>query len=408
MIKGKGIPYGWERKSLRDLATINYGKSPAKILAVDGTYPVVGTGGTERLGNDYLYEGNSIILGRKGTIDRVHFVTGRFWTIDTAYYLSDFTESLPFWLFYFLQTIDLRQLNEATGVPSLSRDLLYKMEIQVPPIPEQTKIAEILSMVDRAIEQTEAMIAKQQRIIAGLMQDLLTCGIDEFGNIRTEQTHQFKDSPLGRIPVEWEVKKLSELVDESITYGIVQAGEHIEDGIPYIRTGDMAGESIKVDKLLRTSKKIANSYKRSTVFFGDIVFALRATVGKVLSVSKELEGANLTQGTAKISPKDSIEPMFLLWALRTEKVQTQIRLHQKGTTFMEITLNDLRSIEVPIPMGRDEQMLISKKLNMQNKLRLDYIQSLRKLRSLKSSLIKDLLTGKKRVNALLNETGVTV
>ena len=74
--------------------------------------------------------------------------------------------------------------------------------------PEQTKIAEILSTVDRAIEQTEALIAKQQRIKTGLMQDLLTRGIDEHGNLRSEQTHKFKDSPLGRIPVEWDAKEL--------------------------------------------------------------------------------------------------------------------------------------------------------------------------------------------------------
>ena len=74
--------------------------------------------------------------------------------------------------------------------------------------PEQTKLAEILSTVDRAIEQTEASIAKQQRIKTGLMQDLLTRGIDEHGNLRSESTHKFKNSPLGKIPVEWNVEAL--------------------------------------------------------------------------------------------------------------------------------------------------------------------------------------------------------
>ena len=111
-------PEGWQNKSLRQLATINYGRSPSGILAEDGLYPVVGTGGEDRAGINYLHDGDSIIMGRKGTIDRVHFATGRFWVIDTAYYLSNFDKSLPRWLFYFLQTLDLRQLNEATGVPS--------------------------------------------------------------------------------------------------------------------------------------------------------------------------------------------------------------------------------------------------------------------------------------------------
>jgi type I restriction enzyme S subunit len=170
----------------------------------------------------------------------------------------------------------------------------------------------------------------------------------------------------------------------------------------------MAGETINAAQLLKTSERIAKSYKRSAVFSGDIIFALRATVGKVLPVSKELEGSNLTQGTAKISPKKSIESTFLLWALRTAVVQDQIRLHQKGTTFMEITLADLRSIEVALPIMWDEQSSISEKLTTHDDLRLQYIQNRQKLHSLKTALMQDLLTGKKRVNALLNDTEVII
>ena len=184
--------------------------------------------------------------------------------------------------------------------------------------------------VDQAIDQTEALIAKHQRIKTGLMQDLLTRGIDEDGNLRSEDTHEFKDSPLGSIPVEWEVKELNDLVDEPITYGIVQAGPHIENGIPYIRTGDMAGEVIQISRLLRTSPQIANSYKRSSIYPGDTIFALRATVGKVLPVNEELSGANISRGVAKISPRDTVDSTFLLWAMRTFQVQNTIRLEPKG------------------------------------------------------------------------------
>ena len=296
---------------------------------------------------------------------------------------------------------------QAINQASINQETLNELLLELPlNKPEQTKIAEVLSTVDQAIEQTEALIAKQQRIKTGLMQDLLTCGIDEHGNLRSEQTHEFKDSPLGRIPVEWEIKRLSELVDEGITYGIVQAGPNIENGVPYIRTGDMSGETINAAQLLKTSERIAKSYKRSAVFSGDIVFALRATVGKVLPVSKELEGSNLTQGTAKISPKKSIESTFLLWALQTAVVQDQIRLHQKGTTFMEITLADLRSIEVALPIMQDEQSTISENLTKHDDLRLQYIQNRQKLHSLKTALMQDLLTGKKRVTPLLKDTEV--
>ena len=380
--------------------TINYGRDPSPILDDDGKYPVIGTSDNERMGNGFLYDGESVVLGRKGTIDRVHFVSGRFWTIDTAYFLSKFNNALPKWLYYFLTSIDFRSLNEATGVPSLSRDLLYTIKIPTPPKAEQTEIANFLSTVDCAIAQTESLIAKQQRIKTGLMQDLLTCGIDEHGNLRCEQTHQFKDSPLGRIPVGWEVRELIDLVDEPITYGIVQAGPPIEDGIPYIRTGDMSGETIQVSQLLRTSPQIAESYKRSSIYSGDIVFALRATVGKVLPVNEELSGANLTQGTAKISPRDSVDPIFLLWAMRTSQVQNAIRLEQKGTTFMEITLGDLRRIKLAFPKEKYEQFVIGEQLKLHERLRRDSLEQKRKLQSIKTALMQDLLTGKRRVTKL--------
>ena len=95
---------------------------------------------------------------------------------------------------------------------------IEKLDVPTPPPDEQAKIAEVLSTVDRAIEQTEALIAKQQRIKTGLMQDLLTRGIDEHGNLRSEQTHKFKDSPLGRIPVEWDIASVGS-VTKSVTSG---------------------------------------------------------------------------------------------------------------------------------------------------------------------------------------------
>ena len=204
--------------------------------------------------------------------------------------------------------------------------------------------------------------------------------------------------------MEWEVKMLRDLVDEDITYGIVQAGPHIENGVPYIRTGDMANDVIDVKTLLRTSIQIAESYKRSTVRCRDIVFALRATVGKVLPVTKELDGANLTQGTAKISPKESIDSNFFLWVMRSSKVQDEIRIDLKGTTFMEITLGNLRKITLALPKKKPEQTVIGEKLEKLDCLRRSYERHLDKLHSLKTALMQDLLTGKVRVTPLLTKS----
>ena len=124
--------------------------------------------------------------------------------------------------------------------------------IPVAPKPEQTKIAEILSTVDRAIEQTKALIAKQQRIKTSLMQDLLTRGIDEHGNLRSEQTHQFKDSPLGWIPMEWERGYFESCISGSPKNGIYKPqSAYGEQGAPIIRIDAFGhGDRIKAQSLV--------------------------------------------------------------------------------------------------------------------------------------------------------------
>lgn len=208
------------------------------------------------------------------------------------------------------------------------------------------------------------------------------------------KTEEFKDSAVERIPKDWQIKTLEECVcpDAQITYGIVQAGPHIEDGIPYIRTGDMAGDKLKLEGLLRTSPKIALSYRRSEVKTGEIVCAIRATVGKVLEVPPELDGANLTQGTARISPNHNINNRFLLWVLRSSYAQRQFNLAVKGTTFAEITLENLRKIKVPLPSSQEEQEKISAILDTVDEAIARTSSLIIKLKQTKAGLLQDLLT----------------
>lgn len=159
-----------------------------------------------------------------------------------------------------------------------------------------------------------------------------------------------KHTAVGEIPLDWECLRLSKLVkaDKPIVYGIVQAGEHIRDGIPYIRSTDVGGR-ILVESLKRTSLKIAQKYRRSTVSNGDIVFSLRGNIGETSLVPAELSGANLTQGTARVSIGKAYSAAFIQYALHDQHVHRRILAVAKGSTFQEITLEDLRNVELPIP-----------------------------------------------------------
>ena len=375
------LPSKWTVRALRDLATINYGRNPSAILDHDGEYPVYGTSGSERQGTSYLYDGESIILGRKGTIDRVHFADGRFWTIDTAYYLSDFKDSVPKWLYYFLCSIDLQALNEATGVPSLSRDLLYKIPTLTPPPCEQSKIAEVLSTLDRTLEQTEALIVKLQRIRTGLMQDFFTHGIDEHGNLRSEQTHKFKDSPLGRVPAKWEVPTVDQIA--SVTTG----DKDTQDADP----------SAEYPFFVRsqTIEKIA-SYS----FDGEAVL----TAGDGIGTGKVFHYFNgrfdFHQRVYCIhSFSDDVLGYYFFCYFQTHFMARVAQFSAKGSVD-SVRQHMITKMHVPKP-GRNEQAQVVNILRTSAKKIGDHTASLRKLRHLKAGLMQDLLTGDRQVTALL-------
>src|SRR5690554_1057120 len=151
----------WELKTFEELFSIGSGKDYKHLE--EGEIPVYGSGGYMLSVNDYLYDGESVCIGRKGTIDNPIFLTGKFWTVDTLFYTHDFNECIPKFIFYVFLNINWLNHNEASGVPSLSKKNLYKIETAVPPTKEeQQKIASCLSAVDELITAQQDKIEQLQ------------------------------------------------------------------------------------------------------------------------------------------------------------------------------------------------------------------------------------------------------
>lgn len=168
------IPDEWDAPSLKTLCKVEYGRSPNDIKKLDSGNPIYGTGGIVGFTNSSLCDGPSVLVGRKGTIDKVQFVEQPFWAIDTTFYSTSHQGVLPEWLYRCLCNIDLRSLNEASGVPSLSRSSIECLHITVPPLSEQKKIARILSTVDRKLALIDQQITATQTLKKGLMQKLFS------------------------------------------------------------------------------------------------------------------------------------------------------------------------------------------------------------------------------------------
>lgn len=121
-----------------------------------------------------MYDKPSVLIGRKGTIDRPQYQDSPFWTVDTLFYSELGNQAYPKFMYYKFLTIDWRSHNEASGVPSLNAATIENIEIQCPGIEEQTAIATVLSDMDAEIEALEARRGKTRQIKQGMMQELLT------------------------------------------------------------------------------------------------------------------------------------------------------------------------------------------------------------------------------------------
>ena len=166
------IPVHWEVKALKRLAKICNGQDHKKVWDENGKYPIIGTGGTFGYTDSYLHEGPSVILGRKGTIDKPMFYSGKIWTVDTLFYTHSFKNVFPKFIFNQFQRINWKEYNEASGVPSLSKSTIEKIEISIPCLAEQTQIANFLSAIDAKIKQTDLQIAKTEQWKRGLLQQM--------------------------------------------------------------------------------------------------------------------------------------------------------------------------------------------------------------------------------------------
>lgn len=202
------------------------------------------------------------------------------------------------------------------------------------------------------------------------------------------------------VPNGWNTLALSEITKEKISYGIVQAGPHVDDGIPYIKSADVGGE-IDVDSLQRTAKEIHHKYRRSSVHPNDIVFSLRGNIARTSIVPTSLQEANLTQGTARISVNDKNDTKFVYYKLASTPILNRINALSKGSTFKEISLEELRKVKLPLP-PLEEQRKIAKILSTWDKAISTTERLIDNSKQQKKALMQQLLTGKKR---LLDDSG---
>ena len=213
---------------------------------------------------------------------------------------------------------------------------------------------------------------------------------------------------IGKIPRHWEEKPLKSLTPDSrpIMYGIVLPGPNVEDGVPIVKGGDVAPGRLRLDLLNKTTQEIESRYIRSRLLGGDLVYAIRGSIGMVEVVPDEVEGANLTQDAARISPGPMVSGRWLLYALRSKTTFSQLDAGATGATIRGINIRDLKRAVVQVP-PLTEQRNIAAYLDEETDKVIALIERVRyhieKLTEYRTALISAAITGKIDVREEIQE-----
>lgn len=164
----------WPTVPLGSVLKVKNGRNQREVEVPFGRYPILATGGEIGRTNTPLYSKPSVLIGRKGTINRPQFQESPFWTVDTLFYTEVSARADARYLYYLCTTIDWMSLNEATGIPSLTGRRIESVEVLLPSLDEQQHISAVLKDADELIASLERLIAKKRNIKQGLMQELLT------------------------------------------------------------------------------------------------------------------------------------------------------------------------------------------------------------------------------------------
>lgn len=180
-----------------DVLTIINGKNQKKVENPNGKYPIYGSGGIMGYADDYICEANTVIIGRKGSINNPLFVKTRFWNVDTAFGLcADPGKLQPKYLYYFCEKFDFEQLNTTVTIPSLTRANLLKVEIPLPPFDEQRKIAAVLDKVSDLIAKRRQQLDRLDELVKFRFIELFG---DVIRNSKSWQMRVFADIASSRL-----------------------------------------------------------------------------------------------------------------------------------------------------------------------------------------------------------------
>lgn len=331
-----------EWKKLGDVCEVLRGKRLTKSQLNDKIgYPVL-HGGSTPMGYyaEFNRKANTTVVVNTGNAGSVFFYDKKFWSSDACFSLYPDKEIMDKYLYLYIYGCEriLKGKIRAGAMPTIDAKVVEDLIIPIPSLSEQKRIVGILDTFTSSIENLKQQIVE-----------------------RRKQFEHYRDQLLDLEGKEVVIKTLEEVVssDCSLSYGIVQPGDDVIDGIPVVRPVDLISRYIKLEGLKRTDKQISDSYKRTILKGDEILFCVRGTTGVMGLATSELRGCNVTRGIVPISFDNEITKLFVYYQLKSYRLQRMIEEKTNGTALRQINIKDLRLLSLIFPSLEEQSRIVS-------------------------------------------------
>lgn len=394
----------WHRKNLGTICHLAYGKNLPTTLFTSEGFKVFGANSIIGYYSKYTHEDAEVLVSCRGEYSGViNFSEPKSYITNNSIVCILKLDLDKRFLFYALKNIPRQTFVSGSAQPQVVIQDLENIELYYPESkPEQTRIAQILSTIDRAIAQTEALIAKYQRIKTGLMQDLLTRGIDEHGRIRSKATHRFVVKNGIEVPEEWEVRELGTLCEMKGRIGwqgytVNDLSDDASD--PTVIGGTQISKEHKLDFTKPVYLKRQKYLEAPEIFvkYGDIVLVKTGnTIGKTALIDQKIGDATINPNTVILRDFKDITNRFLYLVMISEYFQKSLWDFVFVGAQPSVNQTNMKTIKIPLPNPNEQIKIAGTFFALTNQIEAERIK-LSKLQSLKTGLMQDLLSGRVRV-----------
>ncbi len=395
------IPMHWKVAPFKRKININNGKDYKDFLDAE-IYPVMGSGGCFAYCSQYMYDGEALLLGRKGTIDKPIYINEKFWVVDTMFYAIPHKDLCCKFAYYMALTFPFNLYSTATALPSMTQTDLANNPVAFPPFHEQQAIVRYLDTECGKIDKMIAIQTHRIELLQELKQSVITEAVTKGLNPNVE----FKDSSvewIGEIPRHWIIKRMKFLTKDYkagpfgsslITSNLLPKGN-----ILIYTPEHIASKDVNLLNNLYLPETRLEEMSQFLVKSNDVIFPIVGTLGRAMLITDNMPKGIINQRLAKFSVNtNEILIKYFLWLFANSSFfETYINLYQRGSIIVNLTKNIVGSMPVPLPSIR-EQQAIADYLDVKCKeIDIQISKSNRRielLQELKQSIITEAVTGK--------------